>query len=58
MKLLLDECVPRRLKTDLNEHEVVTVGELGLTGVLDSEMLQAASPCRYAQLKLLIPKRS
>lgn len=89
MKLLLDECVPRRLKNDLNEHEVVTVAELGLKGVLDSEMLLAAeahkvaavitvdrrmpfqqnlsqfdlalivlaaSPCRYAQLKLLIPR--
>lgn len=88
MKLLLDECVPRRLKTDLNEHEVVTVAELGLSGALDLEMLQAAvaqefdvlitvdrripfqqnlskldlalivlaaKPCRYTELKLLIP---
>jgi predicted nuclease of predicted toxin-antitoxin system len=88
MKLLLDECVPRRLKNDLEGHNVLTVDEIGLKGVLDGEMLQAAAarnfdavitvdrripfqqdisqfdfalivlvarPCRYAELKLLIP---
>ncbi len=72
----------------LSEHEVRTVDELGLKGVLDGEMLEAAAakhfnalitvdrrmpfqqnlsqfnlalivlvskPCRYAELKLLIP---
>jgi len=89
MKLLLDECVPRRLKTDLRDHDVQTLDDLGLKGVLDGEMLQAAAaqdfdvlitvdrripfqqnfskfdlaliilvakPCRYAELKLLIPQ--
>lgn len=89
MKLLLDECVPRRLKNDFKGHEVRTVDEIGLKGALDDEMLRAAiadqfavlitvdrrlpfqqnlsqldlaliiliaSPCRYDQLKLLIPK--
>ena len=42
MKLLLDECVPRRLKNDLKEHDVQTVDELGLKGVLD-EVLRAAA---------------
>lgn len=88
MKLLLDECVPRRLKNDLEGHEVRTVDELGLKGVLDGEMLRAAAeyfdalitvdrrmpfqqnlsdfdlslivlvakPCRYAELRLLVPE--
>ena len=41
MKLLLDECVPRRLKNDLKEHDVQTVDEL--KGVLDAEVLRAAA---------------
>ena len=43
MKLLLDECVPRRLKNDLKEHDVQTVDELDLKGVLDAEVLRAAA---------------
>ena len=43
MKLPLDECVPRRLKNDLKEHDVQTVDELGLKGVLDAEVLRAAA---------------
>ena len=29
MKVLLDECVPRKLKRELAEHEVLTVTEQG-----------------------------
>ena len=89
MKLLLDECVPRRLKNEFAGHDVRTVDEIGLKGVLDGELLRAASvqqfevfitvdrrlpfqqnlsrlnlaliilvarPCRYPQLKLLMPE--
>jgi predicted nuclease of predicted toxin-antitoxin system len=88
MKLLLDECIPRRLKNDFEGYDVRTVDEIGLKGVFDTELLRAAStqqfdalitvdrriafqqnlsqfnlalitlvatPCRYAQLKLLMP---
>jgi hypothetical protein len=33
MKLLLDECVPRRLKTHFHAHEVLTVIEAGFQGL-------------------------
>lgn len=29
MKVLLDECLPRKLKKELREHEVMTVPEKG-----------------------------
>ena len=89
MKLLLDECVPKRLKNDFRDHDVRTVDETGLKGVVNGELLRAAvalefdvlitvdqhiqfqqnisqlnlavfvliaMPCRYPQLKSLIPK--
>jgi predicted nuclease of predicted toxin-antitoxin system len=88
MKLLLDECTPKRLRNDFHGLEVQTVEDVGLKGVLNGELLRAAiaeqfdvlitvdqripfqqnlsqfnialiilvaSPCRYAQLKLLVP---
>ena len=88
MKLLLDECTPKRLRNDFQGHEVHTVDQVGLKGVLNGELLRAAArefdvlitvdrripfqqnlsqfdlaviilvatPCRYAQLKLLVPR--
>ena len=88
MKLLLDECVPRRLKNHFQGHDVFTVEQMGLKGILDPELLRTAAaqqfdalitvdrrmqfqqnlshfdlaliilvatPCRYAELKLLVP---
>jgi predicted nuclease of predicted toxin-antitoxin system len=42
MKLLLDECTPKRLKNDFHGHEVQTVDEVGLKGVLNGELFRAA----------------
>ena len=88
MKLLLDECTPKRLRNDFLGHEVRTVDEVGLKGILNGELLRAAAdhfdvlitvdrripfqqnlsefnlaviilvanPCRYAKLKLLVPR--
>jgi predicted nuclease of predicted toxin-antitoxin system len=89
MKLLLDECTPKRLKLDFAPHQVFTVVEVGLNGVKNGELLRAAMghgmdvlitvdrkmpfqqnlanlqmavlvlvahPCRYPELKLLVPK--
>ena len=44
MKVLLDECVPRKLRRELAEHEVVTVTERGWSGVKNGELLALAEP--------------
>lgn len=88
MKLLLDECVPKRLRNHFSSHEIWTVEEVGLKGLKNGDLLRAAAehfdvvitvdrrmptqqnvsqfnlalivlvakPCRYAQLKLLVPR--
>lgn len=89
MKLLLDECAPKRLAKDFQGHHINTVTELGLNGLKNGQLLGAAAergfdvlitvdqrlrfqqnlsefnfaviilvakPCRYPQLKLLVPK--
>ena len=88
MKLLLDECVPHRLKDDFPNHDVYTAEMAELLGVKNGALLRAAAaqfdvlitvdrqmpfqqnlqkfdlaviiliakPCRYPQLKLLVPK--
>ena len=42
MKILLDECLPRRLVRDLNRHSVTTVPRQGWAGVTDAELLDLA----------------
>jgi predicted nuclease of predicted toxin-antitoxin system len=44
MKLLLDECVPRRFKSSLSthEHQCVTVPEAGFAGKTNGELLALA----------------
>lgn len=42
MKVLLDECVPRRLKRELPGHEVLTVTEKGWSGIKNGELLALA----------------
>ena len=43
MKLLLDECVTRRLKREFANHEVHTVDEAGFKGLENGDLLKAAS---------------
>ena len=43
MKLLLDECVTHNLRRDLAGHEVHTVGDAGLKGLENGELLKAAA---------------
>ena len=43
MKLLLDECVTRRVRRDLTGHEVHTVEDAGLKGLENGELLKAAA---------------
>ena len=42
MKILLDECVPRRLKRELAGHEVFTVPEAGWASITNGRLLRLA----------------
>ena len=39
MKILLDECVTKRLKIHLSSFEVFTVRELGLSGIKNGKLM-------------------
>lgn len=39
MRVLLDECVPRRLRRELSRHEVRTAPEMGWAGKKNGELL-------------------
>jgi|SRR6185312_3160786 hypothetical protein len=43
MRVLLDECVPRALRSDISGHEVKTVAEAGWAGVKNGELLRFAA---------------
>ncbi len=43
MRILLDECVPRRFRRELPEHEVRTVPETGWASFKNGALLAAAS---------------
>jgi predicted nuclease of predicted toxin-antitoxin system len=42
VKVLLDECLDRRLARDLDGHDVVTVPQAGWAGVKNGELLRLA----------------
>lgn len=42
MKILLDECLPVRLKNLLKEYEVFSVSEMGWRSLKNGELLRAA----------------
>jgi predicted nuclease of predicted toxin-antitoxin system len=43
MKLLLDECLPRKLKHEFVGHEVYTIDEVGFKGLKNGQIIQSAS---------------
>ncbi|MEL6552571.1 MAG: DUF5615 family PIN-like protein [Cyanobacteria bacterium J06621_11] len=43
MKLLLDECIDRRLAREFSEHEVKTVPQMNWAGLKDGQLLQLAA---------------
>jgi len=43
MRILLDECVPRRFRLQLPEHEVRTAPEMGWASFKNGKLLAAAS---------------
>ena len=42
MRLLLDECVPKRLKRELRGHDAKTVQDMGWAGIKNGALLQLA----------------
>jgi len=42
MRILLDECLPRKLKKDLPGHEARTVPEAGWAGIKNGRLLRLA----------------
>ena len=42
MKILLDECIDRRLAKEVEGHEVVTVPQAGWAGIQNGELLRLA----------------
>jgi hypothetical protein len=47
MKALLDECLPRRFKLSLANHECRTVPEIGLAGKKNGELLNLAEAAGF-----------
>ena len=43
MPVLLDECVPRRLRVHISGHDVRTVHDLGLVGLRNGVLLRRAA---------------
>ena len=43
MRVLLDECLPHRLKAELPDHEVRTTQDEGWSGMKNGALLQVAS---------------
>ena len=42
MKILLDECIDRRLAQEITGHEVVTVPQAGWAGIKNGDLLRLA----------------
>jgi len=47
MRVLLDECVPRKVKNHLPGHECVTVPDAGLAGKKNGELLSLAEQAGF-----------
>jgi predicted nuclease of predicted toxin-antitoxin system len=43
MRVLLDECVPKRLRTELADHTVTTVVEAGWSGIKNGQLLSLSA---------------
>jgi hypothetical protein len=44
LRVLLDECVDRRLARDIAGHDVRTVAQMGWAGITNGELLRLAAP--------------
>ena len=43
MRILFDECVPKRLRRSLSKYEIKTVPEAGWSGIKNGELLKKAA---------------
>lgn len=50
MRVLLDECVPSRLRRELAPHDVHTVPEMGWAGTKNGELLQLLTAAGFEVL--------
>jgi len=50
MRILIDECVPRRLRQELPGHDVRTVHEMGWSGKKNGELLQLLAAAGFEVL--------
>lgn len=50
MRLLLDECMPRRLRREPPGHDVATVQDMAWAGLTNGELLRAAADAGFAAL--------
>ncbi len=54
MKILLDECLDRRIAKDIMEHEVTTVPKQGWAGVKNGQLLKLAEKNLMFLLPLIV----
>jgi len=47
MKILLDECLPRKFASALHGHNVTTVADMGWSGRKDRALLRAAHDAQF-----------
>jgi predicted nuclease of predicted toxin-antitoxin system len=47
MRILLDECIPRKLKNHLRGHDCITVPDAGLAGKTNGEILSLAEQAGF-----------
>jgi Domain of unknown function (DUF5615) len=47
MKILIDECIPRKFKRSLLGHDCLTVPEAGLAGTENGQLLSLAEERRF-----------
>jgi len=50
MRIVLDECVPRRLRREFPGHDVVTVAEMGWSGKRNGELMALLAASGYEVL--------
>jgi hypothetical protein len=43
VRVLLDECVPRRILSELTEHSALTVADMGWSGIQNGQLLAKAA---------------
>jgi len=47
VKVLLDECLPQKLRHYIENHEVATVGYMGWSGITNGKLLAAAEDAGF-----------